>query len=122
MQKRRLSALVLALALVMSLAVSAAPRYNVTSTCTPILSISGGTASCGLRVDADSGAEIKGTLTLYRGSTEVESWKIDETTRVRFSDTAKASSGYTYKLVADLTVTKGSQSDDLYEYVTYKYN
>lgn len=98
-----------------------APRYNVTSTCRPNLSISGGTATCVLRADANSGAEIKGTLTLYRGSTEVESWKIDETTRVRFSDTAKATSGYTFKLVADLTVTSGSKSDDVYEYVTYDY-
>lgn len=105
----------------MALAVSAAPRYVVTATCKPTLSISGTTASCILRVDADERADIEGTLTLYRGSAEVESWDISGTTSVRFSGTAKVTRGYTYKLVADLTVTGANGTDDVYEYVTEEY-
>ena len=121
MQKKRVSALFLALALVMALAVSAAPRYVVTATCDPTLSISGTTASVGLRVDADKNTDIEGILTLYRGSAEVESWDISGTTSVRFSNTAKVTRGYTSKLVADLTVTGSNGSDDVYEYVTKEY-
>lgn len=115
----RIPALFLALALTLSLSVAAVtPRYVVTTRCTPALSFSGTTATCDLRVSADKGAKITGTLTLYRGSTEVKSWDVDETTSVSFRDTCTVTKGYSYKLVADLTVTGAAGTDDVYEYVS----
>lgn len=120
--RKRIPALFLALALVLGIAASAAPRYAVTIKCEPTLSISGRTATCDLIVRAVKGADITGTLTLYRGSTPIKTWDIDETTSVSFSDTYPVTSGYTYKLAADLTVSGTGGTDEVYEYVTKVYN
>lgn len=48
---------------------------------------------------------IFGTLTLYRGSTEIDSWNISERRIVNVSDTFTGVSGSTYKLVLDVDVT-----------------
>lgn len=84
----------------------------------PGLSFSGTTATCTLSVTAKKGTDITGTLTLYRGSTKVKSWDVDETTSVSFRDTCTVTKGYSYKLVADLTVTGAAGTDDVYEYVS----
>lgn len=120
--RKRIPVLFLALALVLSMAASAAPRYAVTSRCEPKLSITGTTAQCGLRVTAQKGSSITGTLTLYRGSTPIKTWDIDETTSVSFSDTYTVTKGYTYKLVADLTVSGTGGTDKVSEYVTKTYS
>lgn len=119
--RKRIPALFLALALVLGIAASAAPRYVVTTKCTPRISISETTATCSLSVSALKGASITGTLTLYRGSTPIKTWDIDETTSVSFSDTYTVTKGYTYKLVADLTVSGKGGTDKVREFVTKTY-
>lgn len=116
--QKRIPALFLALFLTLSLSVAAAtPRYVVTIRCTPGLSFSRNTATCSLVTTAQKGASITGTLTLYRGGLTLKTWDIDGTTSVSFSDTYTVTRGYTYKLVADLTVSGSAGKDNISEYV-----
>lgn len=121
MQKKlKMPAIVLALFMMLSISVSALeimPRWSVTSTCNPDLSISGTKATCFVDVRADSGATISGTMTLYRISGGREyyqtSWSISGTTRALVTKTYTVTKGETYRLDVDVTVEGSNGSDDI---------
>lgn len=58
---------------------------------------------------------ISGTLTLYRGSTEVDSWDISGRRIVNVSDTFTGVSGSTYRLVLDIDVTTNGVVESIEE-------
>ena len=58
---------------------------------------------------------ISGSLTLFRGNTEIESWNISGGRYVTVSDTFTGISGYTYKLVLDVDVTTNGVVENIEE-------
>lgn len=117
--RRRIPALFLALALMLSVAASAAtpsaasPMYNVTTKCSPTLTITGTRATCRLSVTAQAGADIDGTLTLYESGMEVMSWPVSGTTSVQMSQSWSVLSGHSYTLTADITVEGAGGTDHI---------
>ena len=78
---------------------------------TPSLTFSGTTATCS--VDCKSGNStdrLSVTLTLWQGSTWVDSWTSSGTGRVLISEQCTAKSGKDYKLVLSYTVNGQAQS------------
>lgn len=104
-KKTRILPLLLILILAFSLTAQAAmpphitPLWNSTASCpAPTLSFSGEKAVCLASVQAYSGAEIEGTLTLFHGTTEVDSWPISGTTSAKVSGSCDVESGESYML------------------------
>lgn len=103
MQKKKgLIPLFLVLVLVLGLTVQAAeimPLWNSTTQCNaPKLDFSGETAICSATVRSLTGSEIEGTLTLFHGTTEVDSWPISGTTSAKVSGSCDVESGEGYLL------------------------
>lgn len=116
--QKKLTAITLALLLILSITASALPiqpRWNVTASCEPVLTFSGTTATCVADVRADSGASISGTMTLYRVSSVnqviVASWNFSGNSDVFAKKSTSVTKGQTYKLVVSVTVT-GSDGTD----------
>lgn len=108
MKKARLATLLLALTVVLTLVVSAAPRYTNFGKVTPSLGIRGTTATCRMDVDAIyNGTSISATMTLYQvnGSkeTEINAWTAYGNTSISVSKPQTVVSGQTYKLVLSAT-------------------
>ena len=74
--KKRMSAIVLVLAMIFSISASAAvPRWNSGATITPEVYFSGIKATCALDITTgDSNAAITGSMTLSRGGTTICTW------------------------------------------------
>ncbi len=112
----------LMLTLALSLSAQAAqisPRWNSTIQCTtPSLYFSGTTATCSASLRAVGDAKVDGTLTLYLGTTEVDSWPVSGTDRVNVSGSCTVTKGKTYKLVLDVTVSGPSGTDHIVKNTT----
>lgn len=77
----------------------------------PSLSFNGTTAFCSVTCRGDSSNDkIDATLTLYQGSSYVNSWSGSGKGRVALSGTCEAVSGKSYKLVVDYSVNGESKS------------
>lgn len=121
MQKKlKMPAIFLTLLMMFSMSVSALqimPRWDVASSCNPILSISGTTATCVADVRADSGATISGTMTLYRISGGRQyyqtSWSISGTTRALVTKTYSVTKGESYRLDVNVTVSGTNGTDKI---------
>lgn len=121
MQKKlKMPAIVLTLVMMLSISVSALeilPRWSVTNTCNPVLSITGTTATCIVDVRATSGADISGTMTLYRISGGREyyqtSWSISGTTRALVTKTYSVTKGESYRLDVNVTVSGTNGTDKI---------
>lgn len=70
---------------------------------TPVLSFSGTTATCRITV-IQSGNPINVTLSLYQGSTLVDSWSKSGTGTVKIKETTTVNHGGTYRLEASGTI------------------
>ena len=71
----------------------------------PSLSFSGTTANCSVVARADHVSDsISVTLKLWRGTTLLKTWSNSGNLIVTISDTYTVTSGYIYKLTADVTV------------------
>ncbi len=123
--KKKVSALFLALVLIFSLSVSASaitPRWNSTGTCDVRLIFSGKTANCRLTINADSGADIDATLTLYSGTgsskSEIASWDVSGTTSLNVTKYATAKSGQKYTLEVSAIVDGSNGRDYIEDSVT----
>ncbi len=69
------------------------------------LSFDGTTANCEVSAYASNMShKISGTVKLYRGTTCLKTWNVSDTGYLEFSETWTVTSGYTYKLTADLTI------------------
>lgn len=101
--KKRIGAILLAAAILSSLAISAAAAQPRTNDCTPILSFSGTTATCYVSITA-LGKPITATLELWQGSTRVASWSDSATSRLIISETKSATKGVTYTLKVSGTI------------------
>ena len=76
-----------------------------TTTSEPILSFSRTTAYCAVECAGENtGDEVKATLTLYRGTTYVDSWSGSGTGTVSVSGSCRVTSGKSYKLVLEYSV------------------
>lgn len=111
MKKRILAAtLFLAMALALCASAAPAPHYDDAFFCKPYLSFDGRTAACSIGVEADTGAAIKASLTLYHivDGKEVfaKSWpNLKGTTSLDFTGYYYvAVPGDQYKLTATATV------------------
>lgn len=116
--QKKLTAMTLALLMILSITASALaiqPRWNSTNSCDPSLSFTGTTAICRADVRAIPGAEISGTMTLYRvsGSNEynVDSWDVSGTGTAYVSERTSVTKGETYRLEVSVTVS-GSYGKD----------
>lgn len=105
--RRRICALIILVVLALSISVQAIePRTSAQLS----LSFDGTTALCSVICRGSSSDDaIDATLTLYQGSTYVDSWSDSGKGRVVISGTCKAVSGKNYKLVVDYSVNGESQ-------------
>lgn len=99
--KRRV--LVFMLAAVLLLAIPAQAE-NRAATFAPSLTFDGTTAKCGITVWGGTYDEIEVTLTLWRGNFMLDSWSAEGTGYLRMSESVVVTSGYTYRLEADVTI------------------
>lgn len=101
--KRRICALIALVVLALSISAQAAELR--VSNARPMLSFNGTTAFCSVICRGDNSNDtIDATLTLYQGSTYVDSWSGSGKDRVALSGTCEAVSGKSYKLVVDYSV------------------
>lgn len=122
--QKRIASLTLALILAVSMALSASaatPRYNSTLTVNPVLTFSGTTATCSVRVTADKGSSISLEMSLYsvNGSKQTlhTSWTTTGTTTLTYSGTTNVSKG-SYLMAVDITVDGPNGVDEIYKTVT----
>ena len=100
--RRRICALIILVVLALSISVQAIePRTSAQLS----LSFDGTTALCSVICRGSSSDDaIDATLTLYQGSTYVDSWSGSGKEQVTLSGTCEAVSGKSYKLVVDYSV------------------
>lgn len=71
----------------------------------PSLTFDGSTAICEIKVVGENTSdEIEVTLTLWRGNFMMDSWSAEGTGYLRMSESVVVTSGYTYRLEADVTI------------------
>lgn len=106
--RRRICALIALIVLALSMNAQAAELRTVSAK--PMLSFNGTTAFCSVICRGDSSDDtIDVTLTLYQGSTYVDSWSDSGSGQVKLSGSCKAVSGKSYKLVVDYSVNGESR-------------
>ena len=124
--KTKVCSLMLIVALVLSLGISAgaanrveiSPLYEGVVRCTPVLTFSGKTATCSAAITAaESSATITGTMTLYKIEsngilTRIISWgNLTGTGRLAAGRTYSVPvTGYTYRLTISATVKDSTGS------------
>lgn len=97
--KKRMFSGVLLLLLVGILSAQAVQAAQARAGGTPILSFNGTTAVCSVTCQGSKTTDkIEATLTLYQGSTYVDSWSGSGTRKVTLSGECKVQSGKTYRL------------------------
>lgn len=101
--KKRIGAILLAAAILSSLAISAAAAQPRTNDCTPILSFSGTTATCYVSITA-LGKPITATLELWHGSTRMAKWTDSATSRLIIDEDCSVTKGETYTLKVSGTI------------------
>ena len=76
----------------------------------PALDFNGTTAFCSAVCRADGTTDkVSATLTLYQGSTYVDSWSDSGTWRVSISENCEVESGKSYRLVLTYTINGAAQ-------------
>lgn len=101
--KRRMFSLAALLLLVLSISVQAAQLRAFSNR--PTLSFSGTTASCYVNCKGTSTSDkVSATLTLYQGSTYVDSWSGSGTGSVFISGQCTVNSGKSYTLTLSYSV------------------
>ena len=124
--KKRMSAIVLVLAIIFSISASAAvPRWNSGATIIPDVSFSGIKATCSLDITtADKNASITGSMTLSKGGTTICTWN-DLSGKgspifSRSCTSTKIVSG-TYTLSYNLVITSSLGTDRISDSDTFTY-
>lgn len=107
--KKRISALVFALAIIFSISASAATRTNNPILVTPTVVATSSDVTCTLDVSSDSGSvTVSGTVTLYKDGSRIASWSV---TSPNFEKTYIPGGKGTYRMDYSITV-KGSAGTD----------
>lgn len=100
--RKRILVFALLAAMLLTVPVAAAPRASLVR---PTISFNGTTATCKVRVTAESvNDSITADITLYEGSRCIESWTATGTGTLTFTDTVTVKSGKTYTLSVDAVV------------------
>ena len=106
--KKRILALSALFILVFTMSAQAVESRTTTSK--PILSFSGTTAYCAVECAGESTSdEVKATLTLYQGTTYVDSWSGSGKGYVSLSGSCGVTSGKSYKLVLTYSINGSSK-------------
>ena len=106
MQKRLIPMVIVVLLTLTMMAHAAEPR----AISSPILTFDGTTAKCSVICRGDNTTDkVNATLTLYQGSTFVDSWSGSGTYRVPVSGSAQIKSGKEYRLVLTWSINGISQ-------------
>lgn len=103
MKKKFLALFALVAVLVLTIGAQAIePRESIQR---PRLTFNGTTAFCSVNCTGDKDSDqIEATLTLYQGTTYVDSWSGSGTGRVSVSGSCGVTSGKTYKLVLTYSI------------------
>ena len=106
--KKRVFAFLLVLVMVLAIpAYGAQPRALQIY---PSLSFSGETAICGVRVIGNNTTdEISAVIELWNGNRKLESWSVDGTYYINFSDNASVTQGESYVLKVYVTINDVSK-------------
>lgn len=107
--KKRMIPMALLFMFMLSISAQAVQPYAIRST--PSLTFSGATATCS--VDCKSGNskdQLTVTLTLWQGSTKIDSWTASGSGRVMISENCSVQKGKEYKLVLSYTVNGQEQA------------
>ena len=107
--KRQLLCIVLALLIIVAIpltAYAATPRMLVIH---PILQFSDSTATCTVYICAEATDTIVAKITLYRGSTLIDSWTTSSVGNISFKDTTDVSIKGEYTLSVDVTINGVAQ-------------
>lgn len=100
--KKRLVVFLLIAVMLLNVTAYAAPRA---ANMLPALTFDGTTAICEVKVIGENTSdEIEVTLTLWRGNFMLDSWSAEGTGYLRMSESVVVTSGYTYRLEADVTI------------------
>lgn len=103
--RKKVFSFVAAVALLLAMCISVAAVEPRAIGTTPSLTFSGTTANCSVIVNGESGDEIEAVLSLYRGSTLIDSWPGEGTTAIYISGSASGlTKGVTYTLRVSGTV------------------
>lgn len=115
--RKKLTTTLLALTMVLALLTSVsaiAPLWDSARICNPpVLKFSGSTAICIQEVEAEKGATISGTLTLYESGMEVMSWPVSGTAKVSVEKRWAVLPGHNYTLTVNVTVSGPSGTDHI---------
>ncbi len=110
----RKGAILLVMALLLTMIVPAYAAQTRTVRVTPSISFSGSMATCKAEIDAANTADvITATVTLWRDGSYVRSWNATAMGTLSFTGTAAAVSGSSYRLVVAYSIngeTKPSHS------------
>ena len=116
--KKRISVLVLMLALLASVTAHAAVNWDGTFNCDRKLSFRGTTAECFVEVEANEDtARIDATVKLMRGGSTVATWPLTGTGSATLTETMGCTSGQTYTLQVTGTVSGSFGTDNISAYV-----
>ena len=110
----RKGAILLVMALLLTMIVPAYAAQTRTVRVTPSISFSGSTATCKATIRGENATDvITATVTLWRGGSYVRSWNATSIGTLSFTGTAAAVSGSSYRLVVAYSIngeTKPSHS------------
>ena len=109
--RRRIISIFTVMLLVCSLLLTAQAVSPRLAGGTPRLSFNGNTAECSVTCKGNNASDtVDATLTLYQGSTYVDSWSDSGKYRVSLSGEHKVQSGKSYKLVLDYSINGVKQT------------
>ena len=92
------------------------PQWDNTIAVRCTIEFNGTTGSVSCSIIGKAGTtSISGTLTLYKGNIEIQSWELDGTSAVSVSDTFTGVSGSTYMLILDADVTRNGVVESINE-------
>ena len=106
---KRFSAILLILALIVSLALPVGAAI-LEARITPTLSFSGSTANCRVAVHGDPGDEIDVTVKLYYNNVVVGTWSDSGEQSLTVSGSCRANSGLTYTMKSTVYINGVRQS------------
>lgn len=101
--KKRIVSVLLVVAVLSAMVVTAAAAESRNAVCTPILSFDGTTANCYVNITA-LGKSITATMELWQGSTRVAQWSASGTSRLIVSETKTVTKGKMYTLTVSGTI------------------
>lgn len=109
----RKGAVLLVLAILISLPFSAQAATTRATTARPVLTFSGSRANCSAYIFGNSSSDyIEATIKLWHETTCVKTWKVTGQHYISFSETANATQGNTYVLIVHWSLNGVRQTSE----------